>query len=65
MIKTENGKVSIVCQRKNCKFYDATMRTNCTALSSVYNNDKKCPFFKPEWETDTHRNCSSGRLFTA
>ena len=40
------------CGRKSCFAYCERKDNNCAALSSVYNNDKKCPFYKRRNEVD-------------
>ncbi len=35
-----------VCMRKTCKFNCPTMSNGCEILSSVYDNNFKCAFYK-------------------
>lgn len=35
------------CLRRSCQFYNKNRRNNCEALSEVYGDSNKCPFYKP------------------
>lgn len=39
------------CMRRSCQFYETGRRNHCQALSEVYEDDNKCPFYKKKENT--------------
>jgi hypothetical protein len=40
------------CERVDCRFFESDVDNNCMALQDVYEDDSKCPFYKPKKEEE-------------
>ena len=43
------------CKRNNCLLYCEDKSNNCNALSHLYLDDNKCPFFKESVENKENK----------
>lgn len=53
------------CNRTDCYAYDKLRSNNCKALSSLYEDNEKCKFYKHKSEADWNEIEASMKVYEA